>query len=79
MNAKWIKQDELLAWQFINGAGKSDGHPIVNIQHDGVAEDGRAVTRYVGLVHVIHQGVVIIVVLVLLLRVVLVALRPNAR
>ena len=79
MNANWIKQNELLAWQFIHNAGKSDGHPIVHIQHDGVAEDCRAVTGYLGLVNIIDQSVVIILVLVLLLRVVLVALRLNAR
>lgn len=69
-----LKRMSCLTWQFIYGAGKPDSHPIVNIQHYGVTEDGGAVTRYVGLVHVIHHGVVVIVVLVLLLRVVLVAL-----
>ena len=78
MNASSIKPNELLAWQFIHDAGKSDGHPIVHIQHDGVAEDCRAVTGYVGLVHIIDQTVVIIIVLVLLLRVVLLAIRLTA-
>ena len=73
---------ELLTWQFINSARKSDGHPIVDIQHDGLTEDCWAVTGYESLVHIIDQSVVIIVVLVLLLVVILVALLPllpNAR
>ena len=70
---------ELLTWQFINSARKSDRHPIVDVQHYGLTENCWSVTWYESLVHIIDQSVVIVVVLVLLLVVILVALLLNAR